>query len=204
MRKFLHRNAGLALVLALLLASLACSRDPLTATGAASTPSSSASSAETVAPAATATPAPAVSTVDTAAAREAGTAASIDADQQAALDVLHAYYRAIDAREFEKAYRFWGSHGAPDQTLETFAAGFADTATTNVETKTPSGIGAAAGSRYIEIPVEVTATTRNGEVQRFEGTYTLRRTVVDGAPEADRAWHIDHASLRAIASPKAR
>jgi len=39
----------------------------------------------------------------------------------------------------------------------------------------------AAGSRYVTIPVTVRAETTTGREQRFVGSYTLRRSVVDGA-----------------------
>jgi len=123
-------------------------------------------------------------------------AASLSADQQAALQVVHDYYAAIAAHDFASAYRNWGDAGAPGQSSEEFAAGFRDTASVTVQTGTPSRVEPAAGSRYVRVPVVVTASTRSGGRQRFAGSYTLRRSVVDGASAADRRWHLDRASLR--------
>ena len=53
----------------------------------------------------------------------------------------------------------------------------------------------AAGSRYVEIPVELTATTNDGRTQRFQGTVTLRRSVVVGATLEQRRWHIYTAKI---------
>jgi hypothetical protein len=117
-------------------------------------------------------------------------------EQQAgAVAVLREYYEAIDARDYKRAYSAWGSHGPPGQSLEEFKRGFADTNSVRVETGVASRMGAAAGSRYIEVPVTIVATTTLGDERRYQGTYTLRRVVVDGAPEAARKWHIDRAEI---------
>jgi hypothetical protein len=112
------------------------------------------------------------------------------------VSVLESYYAAISARDYAKAYGLWGSSGPPNQTLAEFTSGFADTASASVKPGQPSRVEPAAGSRYVEVPVTVTARTTAGAAQRFEGSYTLRRTVVDGAPPADREWHIYKATLR--------
>jgi hypothetical protein len=114
----------------------------------------------------------------------------------AAADVLRRYYAAINARDFANAYALWENNGAASgQTLEQFTAGFAQTARSAVDVGEPSRIEGAAGSRYVKVPVVVRATTTRGDEQRFEGTYTLRRTVVDGAAPAARYWHIYAADL---------
>jgi hypothetical protein len=113
-----------------------------------------------------------------------------------AVAVIDDYYRAINARDFERAYRAWGDSGPPGQTLDQFIAGFADTQSVDVKTGAPSRVEGAAGSRYVTVPVTIVATTRDGATQRFEGTYSLRRSVVDGATAAQRAWHIHRAEIR--------
>jgi hypothetical protein len=45
----------------------------------------------------------------------------------------------------------------------------------------------------------VEAITTTGAKQRFEGSYTLRRSVVDGATPEQRAWRIYRASLHQTA-----
>ena len=119
-------------------------------------------------------------------------------EAQKAAAVVDAYYRAIASHDYEGAFAYWGSSGPPGQSLEAFAGGFEDTAAVKVETGTPSRVEPAAGSRYIEVPVTVSATTKSGDTQRFEGTYTLRRSVVDGAPPQDRVWHLYRASIRQV------
>src|SRR3546814_19953437 len=62
----------------------------------------------------------------------------------------------------------------------------------------PGRVDPGAGQRYIQIPVGITATTSDGSVRRYAGTYTLHRTVVDGATAEQRAWRIASADLRAV------
>lgn len=117
-------------------------------------------------------------------------------DPEDAVAVVRDYYDAISARDFDRAYRYWGGAGPPGQTRESFEAGFADTKAVEVRTGAPSRVEPAAGSRYVEVPVTITATTTSGAVQRFEGTYTVRRSVVDGASPSQRSWHLSNAKIR--------
>ena len=114
-----------------------------------------------------------------------------------AVGVLQAYYAAINARDFAQAYAAWSDGGrSSGQTPEQFAAGFADTTRVEVVPGVAGAVDAAAGSRYVEIPVLVVATQRDGSTRRYEGRYVLRRAVVDGATPDQRAWHIASADLR--------
>jgi hypothetical protein len=110
--------------------------------------------------------------------------------------VVRDYYRAIDEHRYRDAYRLWGSEGAASgKSFEEFEAGFARTTSTAVEVGRPGPMGAAAGSRYVEIPVRVIANHRDEGRQVFAGTYTLRRSVVDGATPAQRTWHLYSARI---------
>jgi hypothetical protein len=116
-----------------------------------------------------------------------------------AVAVVQAYYAAIAARQYPRAYALWSGGGdASGQTAQQFAGGFADTASVSAEVGEPGRVDAAAGSRYIEIPVSITATRRDGSVHRYAGAYTLRRAVVDGATDEQRAWRIASADLREV------
>lgn len=116
-----------------------------------------------------------------------------------AVAVVQAYYAAIAAQQYPRAYALWSGGGdASGQTAQQFAGGFADTAAVSAEVGAPGRVGAAAGSRYIEIPVSITATRRDGSVHRYAGAYTLRRAVVDGATDEQRAWRIASADLREV------
>ena len=123
----------------------------------------------------------------------------VEPSPQDAVSVVRDYYAAIDARQFARAYALWSGGGnASGQTPQQFAGGFADTSQVVVETDAPGRIDAAAGSRYIEVPVAVRATHADGSIHRYVGAYTLRRAVVDGASAEQRAWRIASADLREV------
>jgi hypothetical protein len=127
-------------------------------------------------------------------------AASIEPGPQDAVAVIRDYYAAINRRDFAQAHALWSDGGrASKQTLEQFSAGFADTTGVSVEIMAPGRVDAAAGSRYVEVPVALTATHADGQQLRFVGAYTLRRAVVDGATADQRAWRIGTADLREVA-----
>lgn len=116
-----------------------------------------------------------------------------------AVGVIRDYYAAINRGEFAQAQALWADDGrASGQTPQQFAAGFAETTGVSVELMPPGRIGGAAGSRFIEVPVALTASRRDGTQRRFVGAYTLRRAVVDGATPEQRAWRIASADLREV------
>ena len=115
-----------------------------------------------------------------------------------AADVIRRYYEAITAGEHERAYRLWSNNGAASgQSLEEFRRGYAQTETVQADVGAPSEPEGAAGSVYVKVPVVVRAVTASGEQQHFEGTYTLRRSNVDGATAEQRAWRIYDAAISA-------
>ena len=67
-----------------------------------------------------------------------------------------------------------------------------------MQTRSPGRIEGAAGSRYVTVPVTIQASHQDGSNHRYAGTYTLRRAVVDGASEEQRAWRIESADLREL------
>jgi hypothetical protein len=116
-----------------------------------------------------------------------------------AVSVLRDYYAAIEARNFAHAWSLWSDNGRTSgQTPQQFADGFANTAHVAISTGTPGAMDAAAGSRYIQIPVAIEAAQRDGSVRRYTGSYTLRRAVVDGATPAQRSWKLASATLHEV------
>ena len=111
-------------------------------------------------------------------------------------DVVQQYYDAISAGDYETAYRWWAdSGGASDQSLDQFRRGFAQTAAVQVEIADNVSVEGAAGTHYATVPVKVQARLRDGTQQRFTGTYTLRRSLVDGATPEQRSWRIHSAQI---------
>ena len=123
---------------------------------------------------------------------------SVDAGRDTSItEVIRRYYAAIERGDFDAAFALWGDAGrASGQSRSAFAAGFAQTAQVLVSIDDRIAIEGAAGSQYAAVPVTIDATLRDGRRQRFEGTYTLRRSVVDGATAEQRRWRIFKADLR--------
>ena len=119
---------------------------------------------------------------------------------QAAIDVVHEYYDAINARDYRKAYELWSGKGeASKQTFEEFRDGYANTESVEVDTSgEPGDIEGAAGSQYVKIPLRLKARTKDGKVQNFWGEYTLRRSMVDGATADHREWRFYSAEFKEL------
>jgi hypothetical protein len=114
-----------------------------------------------------------------------------------AVDVIRYYYEAIGRQLYDTAYGLWGQGGkASGQTRSEFAAGFAQTASVRASIGDSVRLEGAAGSQYATVPVTVDAVLNDGARQHFEGFYTLRRAIVDGATPEERRWHIYSAHLR--------
>jgi hypothetical protein len=126
----------------------------------------------------------------------------VETDLARATAVVRDYYAAIGARRYHDAYALWASGGAASmKSFEAFADGFARTDSVAVSLGAPGPIEGAAGSRYVDVPVEIVALQSDGTRQRFAGTYTLRRSVVDGATPEQRSWRIYSAHIRRVPSP---
>lgn len=119
--------------------------------------------------------------------------------KEAAAAVVQLYYSALNARDFDTAWQQWGENGPPDQTAESFRAGFAHTQATRVTIGPLAPSEGGAGSIYQTVPVTVDATRDDGTQQQFRGDYVLRRVNdVDGASAAQRRWHISSAKLAPV------
>src|SRR5262245_2304758 len=116
---------------------------------------------------------------------------------EAAVAVVRDYYAAIDAGDYRAAYLAWSNEGAATgQSYTQFAGGFQHTKRVVAELGPPGGIDAAAGSRFVEVPVTIRAENDRGETERYRGNLVLRRSEVDGATPAQRRWHIYTASVK--------
>jgi hypothetical protein len=122
---------------------------------------------------------------------------AIEPLRQQAVQVIRNYYSAIARQDYQQAYLAWDQNGAASQqSFEQFKQGFANTACVAVEVGEPGQPDGAAGSSYIQIPVTVTAITRDGMPQRFRGSYVLRRVNdVPGSTPEQRRWHLYSANI---------
>ena len=125
-----------------------------------------------------------------------GDVAATEPTTEDAVAVIRNYYEAINRGDFDRAYTLWSDSGrSSGKSPQQFAAGFADTTGVSVEMQSPGNVDAAAGSRYIAVPVTITASQRDGSQRRFAGKYVLRRAMVDGATPEQRQWRIASADL---------
>jgi hypothetical protein len=150
-------------------------------------------------------PAPASASVATAAAdakdgiplAAAAATTTAPADAATAVALVQAYYAAINAKDYARAYAMWSDDGrASGQTAEQFASGYASTEQVQVRVGTPGNAEGAAGSRYLEVPITVDSTSSDGEQRRYAGHFVLRAVMADGAPESTRQWHLYSAALQ--------
>jgi hypothetical protein len=126
----------------------------------------------------------------------ADTTRSVADDPSTPAAIIGEYYDAIAAGDHRRAYLLWGDSGrASGQTFEQFRAGFAHTISVTAHVGEPGRIEGAAGSRYVEVPVRIEAVTTADTIQRFAGSYVLRRAVVEGATATQRRWHIHGADI---------
>lgn len=110
--------------------------------------------------------------------------------------VVRSYYDALQAKRFHDAYEMWEADGAASgQALIEFVNGWAQFRSLEAQVGPPGTIGAAAGSRYVDVPIRITTVDARGERETKTGTVTLRRSVVDGATSKQRTWRIYAMSL---------
>lgn len=111
------------------------------------------------------------------------------AGARAAADVLKTYYRLIEAGRYEQAWRLRWESDAGD--ASDFVAHFAEYAEYHATVGNPSEVQGAAGSSYVEVPVQLYGQMKSGESFGSAGTVTLRRVnYVPGATAAQRRWRI--------------
>lgn len=115
---------------------------------------------------------------------------------QEAASAVRAYYDAIGAGDFNRAYAAWSDGGrSSGRTPEQFASAFQDTRVIRVSIGAPGRVEGAAGSRYVEVPVTVTSRGADGRELRQAGSFAMRSSGVEGAVPG---WHIVSADLREL------
>lgn len=111
---------------------------------------------------------------------------------EGAAEVLRTYYRLIEAGRYDEAWKL--RRKGPDAGSETaaaFRASFDRYAEYHANVGTPGPVSGAAGSLYVEIPVQIVGRMKSGEPFASAGTVTLRRVNnVPGSKTEDRRWRI--------------
>ena len=111
----------------------------------------------------------------------------------AAREVVLRYARLIEDGEFPEARRLWtgaSDLGAVENQLHQFRQ-------IEATVGDPGQMEGAAGSSYIDIPMQLTGRAKDGEPLSLTGTVTLRRVnEVPGSTELQRRWHIYRVELQ--------
>lgn len=187
----MSRTEAFVLVAALC-ASLSACADRTTPTSAAPVPDRTVSDLPAVVPATTMPVQEAATQTD-----QAG---SDEATPAAAKQVVVDYYAAIDARDYAKAYALWSDNGAASgQSFEHFSGGYANTRSVQASVGEPVNEEGAAGSRYIQVPVQLKALQHDGSERGYLGRFTLRVVMADGASKEQRHWHLASAEMQRLA-----
>ena len=133
------------------------------------------------------------------AATQTDQAGSDQATPAAARQIVIDYYAAIDARDYAKAYSLWSNDGAASgQSFEHFSGGYANTRSVKASVGEPVDEQGAAGSRFIQVPVELKAAQNDGSQRDYRGRFTLRAVIADGASEEQRRWHLASAEIQRL------
>jgi len=108
---------------------------------------------------------------------------------QGAATVVETYYALIEAGKYAEALELrWDSDTL---SLDRFRENFAPYAEYHATVGAPSQIQGAAGSLYVEVPVQPYGRLKSGKPFSSVGTITLRRVNdVPGSTAAQRRWRI--------------
>ena len=145
------------------------------------------SSADTPAETAAATPAPAAAVPFD----------SLGLRPQDAAATVRAYLAALVVKDWARAAELWAEDNPAARDSASFGRAQGDTTITAFAVGAAGSMGAAAGSRYVDVPVRVAGVLSRRRPLRLQGTFTLRRSVVDGATERQRRWRIARVSWSA-------
>jgi heat shock protein HslJ len=104
-----------------------------------------------------------------------------------ALETLAAYFSAINAKDYRRAFRLWET---PPSSYEQFVRGFADTDRVRFMVEPPARPEGAAGSAYVALSTIVVSSIRGGNDRVFAVCYVMRRSNV-----RDRGWRISRADV---------
>lgn len=108
---------------------------------------------------------------------------------QGAATVVETYYGLIEAGKYAEALKLrWDADRVG---LDRFAASFAPYAEHHATVGAPSAIQGAAGSLYVEVPVQLYGNLKSGKPFGTVGTITLRRVNdIPGSTAEQRRWRI--------------
>lgn len=119
-------------------------------------------------------------------------------DRSNAAALVASLYNAIARKEFARAWSYFAN--PPADSLEAYAAGYADTASVEIRTGTAFEEGAA-GSLYFLLPVAISAARPDGSYAQYAGCYTIRLLQPANQDTPFRPMAIEGADLAATDLP---
>jgi hypothetical protein len=105
---------------------------------------------------------------------------------QGAANLLQTYYALIEAGKYAEAFRL--REPSEGVTLDRFAESFDRFSEHHANVGAPSEPQGAAGSLYVEVPVQLYGRLKDGRPFSNAGTVTLRRS--NSVPGGSREWRI--------------
>lgn len=117
---------------------------------------------------------------------------------QGAANVVQTYYALLEARQYDQAYALWSDGGkASGMSQADFAASFKKYDEYHANVGAPGPVEGAAGSLYVEVPVQVYGTLERGGAFNMRGPLRLRRVnAVPGSSAEQRRWRIFESGIR--------
>ncbi|MBD0324863.1 MAG: META domain-containing protein [Pyrinomonadaceae bacterium] len=117
------------------------------------------------------------------------------------VELLASFYNAVNAKEYERAYRYWETLPG---SFQDFARGYAETGSVRLIIEPPTRISSAAGSVYSEVPTVLAVRHRDGSERIFVGCYVTRKSNLrpSDVPK-EEVWRIYRASMSPVAPDSA-
>lgn len=113
---------------------------------------------------------------------------------QGAGQVLQTYFALLESGKSAEADKLWSDSGTPND----FANRLANYREVHANIGAPGDPEGAAGSIYVDVPVQLYGRLENGKEFNARGTMTLRRVNdVPGSTDEQRKWHIYRADFPA-------
>ena len=93
-------------------------------------------------------------------------------NRSAGEEEMRSYYNAVNRKEYARAYTYWEPGASGLAAFDPFAAGYANTKSVALVTKTGT-TDAGAGQLYYSVPAVISASNADGTTTLFSGCYKL-------------------------------
>jgi hypothetical protein len=121
-----------------------------------------------------------------------------ESSAQGAANVVQIFYALVEQGRVGEAKRLWSDPAEADR----YARGLQAYREYHAQIGAPGTMEGAAGSSYVEVPIQAYGRLKNGDAFSALGTVTLRRVNdVPGSTAEQRKWHIVKIEMREPAHP---